>query len=200
MYGLKFTAIATLAASVSQVMATPPACLLACVAEVEKNSQCSSLADLNCICTSLGEKVELCLEDKCPSGDASAAKDAFEASCSEQGYEVSGNSASSSAFESSSSSSAASSSAESSSSEASSAASSAASSSVAASSFVSSSAASTEAPTSAEQTSAAPSTLVSSQSEEAPASSAAVSSYEGGAPIKAASFGAALAGVVGALL
>ncbi|PVH21646.1 hypothetical protein CXQ85_000629 [Candidozyma haemuli] len=200
MHGLKFTAIAAFAASVSSVMATPPACLLACVGEVEKQSKCDSLADLECICTSIGEEVEQCLEERCPNGDADTAKDAFEASCKAQGHDVSGkDSSSSSVFESSSS---ASSSAASSSAAASS--SSAASSSVAAPSFVSSEEpTSAEEPTTAETTSAAPSTLATSSTEAEEATSsapAAVSSFEAGAKMNAASFGVAIAGVVGALL
>lgn len=216
MHGLKLTTIAALAASVSLVLATPPACLLACVAQVEKNSKCSSLADLECICTSIGEEVEKCLDSQCPDGDADTAKKAFEASCKEQGHDVSGADSSSSDSSSSSSSAASSSasSADPSSSDApssspaatsetpssspaasSEAASSSAKSSVAASSFVSS-----EAPSSSAQTTADPSSTLVTSSSAAASSSAGVSSFEDGGKMMAASFGAVIAGVVGALL
>lgn len=217
MLSLRFTAIAALAASIPQVLATPPACLLACVSQEEKNSQCSGLADLDCICTSLGEDVEKCLDSICPNGEADTAKLAFESSCKEQGYEVSGNSsgsssASSSSFSSSSSSAASSSDPASSSAASSSAASSSASSASSAASSASSSAAasssvaavsheSSEAASSSSITShAASSTLVTSSSGAASSSVAEVSSVEGGAKMNAAAFGAAVAGVVGALL
>lgn len=78
---LKITTLVALASYISTTLAAPPACLLACVAQVEKKSDCTGLNDLSCICSSKGSDVKKCLDDICPDGDAKSAKSAFEDSC-----------------------------------------------------------------------------------------------------------------------
>lgn len=82
-----FTKVSTFLAIIASLqqltVATPPACLLACVAQVQKSSsQCSGLNDLACICSNEGDDVKSCLDNICPNGDADTAKKAFESSCS----------------------------------------------------------------------------------------------------------------------
>lgn len=107
----------------TEVLATPPACLLACVAQVGgKSTKCSSLNQVNCFCTNEGDAIKSCLDSICPDGDSDAAYSAFKSSCSEQNAQVNESSKSSSASSTSASSSSASSSAASSSATSSSAA------------------------------------------------------------------------------
>ncbi|SSD61333.1 uncharacterized protein SCODWIG_03094 [Saccharomycodes ludwigii] len=155
------------------VVATPPACLLACVAQVNKQStECSSLNDASCICDKESSSIQSCLKSICPNGNADAAYSSFQSSCSNLGFSVgSVSSASSSAASSSAASSSAASSSAASSSVASSsvasssvASSSVASSSVASSSVASSSATSTEAAISTTFTSSANSVSTASSS------------------------------------
>lgn len=153
---IKVSTFLAIIASLQQLtVATPPACLLACVAQVQKSStQCSGLNDLSCICSNEGDDIKTCLDNICPNGDADAAKKAFSNSCSGHDDGSSNSSSSSSKAESSST---ASSSAEGSS-----------------SSAEASSSSSSEAKSSSE---AAPS---GSSSVAAPSSSAAASSTTGG--------------------
>lgn len=120
---MKFSAASTIAMSLALanvVVATPPACLLACVASVSKDAQCASgIQDFSCICETNGSKVIDCLESACPSGDADTAISALKSDCSAQSYTLA--SASSKTSASASASSAADSSAAASSAEASSA-------------------------------------------------------------------------------
>ena len=176
------SSVLSLALLSKEVLATPPACLLACVAKVTSaSSQCNTLSNVNCVCESENSAVKSCLDEICPNGNADAAYSAFKSSCSAQnvslGDSSSSASASSSASSTSASSSAASSSAAASSTEASSSA--AASSTEASSTEASSSAAaattsSTEAPaTSSTITSVAKETSAS----EAPASTKSSSTH-----------------------
>lgn len=65
--------------------AAPPACLLACVArETQKQTQCSSLNQVRCICQSLSVKIVECLNESCPS-DSKKAIDKFTETCKEFG-------------------------------------------------------------------------------------------------------------------
>jgi len=69
---LKATTLIALAASLTTVVAAPPACLLACVAQVEKKStECSGLNDIECICSNESTAIEKCLDSACPSDVAS---------------------------------------------------------------------------------------------------------------------------------
>ncbi|CCK69040.1 Ccw14p KNAG_0B06100 [Huiozyma naganishii CBS 8797] len=91
------SAVFSLALLASQAVATPPACLLACVAQVTKaSSTCSSLNQVGCVCSKEADQVKQCLDSICPSGDADAAYSAFQSSCSEQGASLGGSSAHSS--------------------------------------------------------------------------------------------------------
>lgn len=90
--------VLSLALLSNEVLATPPACLLACVAQVTKSSSsCNSLNDVTCICSNEGSSVKSCLDSICPNGDADAAYSAFKSSCSDQNASVSQSSSSSSA-------------------------------------------------------------------------------------------------------
>mmetsp|Transcript_6072 Transcript_6072/g.5995 ORF Transcript_6072/g.5995 Transcript_6072/m.5995 type:complete len:231 (+) Transcript_6072:73-765(+) len=90
---LKISTLVALASYISTTLAAPPACLLACVAQVEKKSDCTGLNDLSCICSSNGSDVKKCLDSVCPDGDADSAKSAFEDSC--EGHSSSSSSSSS---------------------------------------------------------------------------------------------------------
>ena len=48
---LKISTLIAIVSTLQTTLAAPPACLLACVAKVEKGSKCSGLNDLSCICT-----------------------------------------------------------------------------------------------------------------------------------------------------
>lgn len=88
---MKFAAVAVVAAaSLQGVLATPPACLLACVAQVSKDSDScgSNLSNIQCLCTNNASDIAQCLDDICPNGNADAAKEALESSCSEQNVKV----------------------------------------------------------------------------------------------------------------
>ncbi|EGW30154.1 uncharacterized protein SPAPADRAFT_63763 [Spathaspora passalidarum NRRL Y-27907] len=85
---LKISTLVALAVSLQSAYAAPPACLLACVAQVEKASDCSGLNDISCVCTSNGSDVEQCLKDICPNGQADDAISAFESTCSSFGDKV----------------------------------------------------------------------------------------------------------------
>lgn len=98
---LKAATLLVLATTLSFALAAPPACLLACIAEVHRNSECSSMGD-NCMCTSQSGAVEQCLTSKCSSEDASTAQSLYKSSC---GLSVSPSSSLSSSSSSSSSSS-----------------------------------------------------------------------------------------------
>lgn len=77
--------VLSLALLSKEVLATPPACLLACVAQVTSgSSQCNTLSNLNCVCSNEDSAVKSCLDSICPNGNADAAYSAFKSSCSEQ--------------------------------------------------------------------------------------------------------------------
>lgn len=212
---LKISTLVVLASQIQSTLATPPACLLACVGQVTKKSDCSGLNDLTCICSSEASDVEKCLNSACPDGDADTAISAFKSSC--DGY------ASASSSQAASSSTEASSSSKASSTEASSTeASSTEISSTEATTEESTSstkASSTEATTEESTTEAASSTKAATSSEaatseavttEAASSTAASSSAsssshvitqsQGAAAIRNAGVGAAFIGLIGALL
>ncbi|KAG7192434.1 uncharacterized protein KQ657_001835 [Scheffersomyces spartinae] len=200
----KLTTLVALASVATTVLATPPACLLACVSKVEQDSKCSGLNDLSCICGDNSSAVEKCLKSICPDGSADAAVSAFEDSCS--GYSINKNESSSSeAASSTASSSEASSSSEAASSTAASSSSAAASSSSAAASSSSAAASSSSAAassTSAAASSSASSEVVSSSSTKAPTSSVApISSTTGNVtiPITSNPAGGAGANAVGVI-
>ncbi|KHC46856.1 hypothetical protein MEW_04999, partial [Candida albicans P60002] len=79
---LKISTLIAIVSTLQTTLAAPPACLLACVAKVEKGSKCSGLNDLSCICTTKNSDVEKCLKEICPNGDADTAISAFKSSCS----------------------------------------------------------------------------------------------------------------------
>ncbi|CAB4256163.1 similar to Saccharomyces cerevisiae YLR390W-A CCW14 Covalently linked cell wall glycoprotein, present in the inner layer of the cell wall [Maudiozyma barnettii] len=107
------TSVLSLALLSKEVLATPPACLLACVAQVTSgSSQCKTLSNLDCVCSSESSAVKSCLDSICPNGNADAAYSAFKSSCSDQNISLGDSSSSSSAASSSSSSTSASSSSE----------------------------------------------------------------------------------------
>ncbi|PRT53691.1 Covalently-linked cell wall protein 14 [Wickerhamiella sorbophila] len=66
-------------------LATPPACLLACVGQVSKaNDDCSNdMSNVKCIVEQLGGKIESCLNSICPDGKSGAAVQAFQAVANE---------------------------------------------------------------------------------------------------------------------
>ncbi|EMG47389.1 SSR1 Covalently-linked cell wall protein 14 [Candida maltosa Xu316] len=78
----KISTLLAIAATLQTTLATPPACLLACVSKIEKASNCSGLNDLSCICSSQASKIEQCLNDICPNDNADDAIKAFKSSCS----------------------------------------------------------------------------------------------------------------------
>ena len=79
---MKFLSVALGAALVSSVVATPPACLLACIAEVTKTSTCTGLEDVECLCTGLEkDAVNQCLSNICPNDLANNAKVNYAAAC-----------------------------------------------------------------------------------------------------------------------
>ncbi|CDH10942.1 uncharacterized protein ZBAI_02728 [Zygosaccharomyces bailii ISA1307] len=87
----------------NQVLATPPACLLACVAEVTKgSSKCDAMNEVNCICSNESDSVKSCLNSKCPNNNAEEAWSAFQSSCNGKIGSSSSSSASSSSTSSSS--------------------------------------------------------------------------------------------------
>ena len=87
---MKFTTASTIAMSLALanvVVATPPACLLSCVASVSTEAKCAEgLRDFSCICETNGSDIVKCLESACPSGDADAAISALKSDCSAQSY------------------------------------------------------------------------------------------------------------------
>ncbi|OUT20242.1 hypothetical protein CAS74_004489 [Pichia kudriavzevii] len=93
---LSYVSIAViLAAYVAPSVATPPACLLACAAEVIKaSSQCNQLNEINCVCSNEASSIQSCLQSKCPNGNADTAYTSFKNVCKEQGVDVNGNSSS----------------------------------------------------------------------------------------------------------
>lgn len=91
---LKISVLTALAASITSVVATPPACLLACVAQVQKQLDCLGLNDLKCICSLEQLAIKLCLDKQCPNGDADAAKKQLGSTCN--GIDESSSSSSSS--------------------------------------------------------------------------------------------------------
>ena len=71
------------------VLATPPACLLACVAQVsKKSSSCGGLNEVSCLCEKESSGVKSCLDSACPDDQADAAYSAFKGSCSEQNASI----------------------------------------------------------------------------------------------------------------
>ncbi|KAG5418010.1 SSR1 [Candida metapsilosis] len=209
---IKVSTFLAIIASLQQLtVATPPACLLACVAQVQKSStQCSGLNDLSCICSNEGDDIKTCLDNICPNGDADAAKKAFSNSCSGHDDGSSNSSSSSSKAESSTeSSSAASSSAEASSSssseaESSSEAAPSGSSSVAAESSSEAASSTTGGGAGGHESSAEPSSTlhtstVAAQSSSSSSEVPAVSTQPGGSGASKVGLGA-LIGLVGAAL
>lgn len=96
---MKFSTISSIALVLSTaktVVAAPPACLLACVAQVTRQSDCSGLNDLSCICSSEYSNVEECLNDICPEGASDGAISSFEDTCSPYGHSSSSSESSSS--------------------------------------------------------------------------------------------------------
>lgn len=80
-----FSAVLSLAFLSNEVLATPPACLLACVAQVTKSSSsCNALNDVTCICSNEGASIKSCLDSICPNGNADAAYSSFKSSCAAQ--------------------------------------------------------------------------------------------------------------------
>lgn len=77
----KISVLTALAASITSVVATPPACLLACAAQVQKQLDCLGLNDLKCICSLEQLAIKSCLDKLCPSGDADAAKKQLGSTC-----------------------------------------------------------------------------------------------------------------------
>lgn len=99
------SSVVSLALLSNEVIATPPACLLACVSQVTKGStECDTLTQVGCICSKEGSSVKDCLDSICPEGDADSAYSAFQSSCSDQGADIGGSSSSSSSSSSTSSS------------------------------------------------------------------------------------------------
>lgn len=106
------SSVLSLALLSKEVLATPPACLLACVAKViSASSQCNTLSNVDCVCQNENSAVKSCLDEICPNGNADAAYSAFKSSCSAQNVSLGDNSSSSSSSASSSSTQASSSSA-----------------------------------------------------------------------------------------
>ncbi|KAK5780376.1 Ccw14p PWA37_002663 [Arxiozyma heterogenica] len=92
-----FSAVLSLALLSNEVLATPPACLLACVAQVTKSSSsCNALNDVTCICSNEGASIKSCLDSICPNGNADAAYSAFKSSCAAQNASINQASSSSS--------------------------------------------------------------------------------------------------------
>ncbi|AJV54050.1 Ccw14p [Saccharomyces cerevisiae YJM1332] len=162
------SSVVSLALLSKEVLATPPACLLACVAQVGKSSStCDSLNQVTCYCEHENSAVKKCLDSICPNNDADAAYSAFKSSCSEQNASL--GDSSSSASSSASSSSKASSSTK--------ASSSSASSSTKASSSSASSSTKASSSSAAPSSSKASSTESSSSSTKAPSSEESSSTY-----------------------
>lgn len=106
------SSVLSLALLSKEVLATPPACLLACVAKVTSaSSQCNTLSNVDCVCQNENSAVKSCLDEICPNGNADAAYSAFKSSCSAQNVSLGDNSSSASSSVSSSSTQASSSSA-----------------------------------------------------------------------------------------
>ncbi|CAD6637334.1 HN1_G0030210.mRNA.1.CDS.1 [Saccharomyces cerevisiae] len=98
------SSVVSLALLSKEVLATPPACLLACVAQVGKSSStCDSLNQVTCYCEHENSAVKKCLDSICPNNDADAAYSAFKSSCSEQNASLGDSSSSASSSASSSS-------------------------------------------------------------------------------------------------
>lgn len=81
MHFLKVSVLVALASNFQSIVATPPACLLACVAQVSKDSKCDGLNDLSCLCSDNSDKIESCLKSACPNNNSGDAITAFENSC-----------------------------------------------------------------------------------------------------------------------
>lgn len=98
------SSVLSLALLSKEVLATPPACLLACVAKVTSaSSQCNTLSNVDCVCQNENSAVKSCLDEICPNGNADAAYSAFKSSCSAQNVSLGDNSSSASSSASSSS-------------------------------------------------------------------------------------------------
>ena len=102
------TAALSLALLSTEVAATLPACMLACVEKVgRESSQCTSMNQIPCFCTNEVAAMRECFDAICPNNNADAAYAAFESACSDMNVrldaEPSSSSASSSASSSSSS-------------------------------------------------------------------------------------------------
>ena len=94
---MKFLSLVISAAFATSVVATPPACLLACVNKIVKQSECSGMNDLSCICSKKYHDIEDCLSSTCPNNPSDSGKDAsssLESTCKGQRKSV-GNSSSS---------------------------------------------------------------------------------------------------------
>lgn len=170
------SSVLSLALLSKEVLATPPACLLACVAKVTSgSSQCNTLSNVDCVCQNENSAVKSCLDEICPNGNADAAYSAFKSSCSAQNVSLGDSSSSASSSASSSSTQASSSSASSTEASSTEASSTEASSTEASSTEVSSTkASSTEASTSETPVTSASITSVAKETtaSEAPATSA----------------------------
>ncbi|CAG60007.1 SSR1 [Nakaseomyces glabratus] len=196
----------------SQVLATPPACLLACVAQVSKqSSQCHTLNQVGCFCENENTAIKNCLDSICPNGNSDAAYTAFKNSCGDVGKAVASVSSSMSSSMSSSASSSMSSSMSSSSSSSSSASSSISSVSSSTSSVVTTGSSSapkvsestTSTPSSTASstftiTSSKPSSVSSTKTSQKPSSSHAISTFSAGA--NAINAGSGLAVIAAAAL
>lgn len=68
--------------------AATPACLLACTAQIHRDSTCSGLQDIKCMCTKSGSDLQQCFRDLCPNDDAKLATEAFEKVCDEFGVKA----------------------------------------------------------------------------------------------------------------
>lgn len=98
------SSVLSLALLSKEVLATPPACLLACVAKVTSgSSQCNTLSNVDCVCQNENSAVKSCLDEICPNGNADAAYSAFKSSCSAQNVSLGDSSSSASSSASSSS-------------------------------------------------------------------------------------------------
>ncbi|TID18186.1 hypothetical protein CANINC_003927 [Pichia inconspicua] len=80
---LSYVSLAVLlSAYVAPSLATPPACLLACAADVVKSSStCNKLDDIKCVCSSEASALKSCLDTRCPDGLSGTAYSAFEGIC-----------------------------------------------------------------------------------------------------------------------
>lgn len=91
------TAAISLALLSTEVAATLPACMLACVEKVgRESSQCTSLNQIPCFCTNEVAAMRECFDAICPNNNADAAYAAFEAACSDMNVKLNAESSSSS--------------------------------------------------------------------------------------------------------